>query len=141
MRAERVMRGSKDVGMIRQTEIIVRTKIDYLPRFPGVIDRGSGICRRKKLGLVQFNGPSAELHPVRKARRGLQWVVAFAHQEITQTKFCRISIHRAEDSCSFQTSEQPVFPAKLTISSFTKFSLRVSPLLPQMVEFRVGAAM
>src|SRR4029077_7469437 len=104
--------GSDYFEVIRQTEIIVGAKIDHLPWFPGVVDRGSGIRSREKLGLVQFNRPSAELHPVCKARRGLQRVVAFAPQEITQTKLCRINVHRASDSVSLEPSAQTVFPSK-----------------------------
>ena len=97
------MRGSKHVGVIRQAQVIVRTEVDHLPWFPGIVDRGPGIRSREKLGLVQFNGPSAELHPVCKARGGLQRVVAFASQEITQTKLCRINVHRASDFVSLAT--------------------------------------
>src|SRR5215469_16839613 len=103
MRAQRLVRGSEHVGVIRKTEIIVRTQIDHFPWFPAVVDRGSGICSREKFGLVQFNGPSAELHPVCKARGRLQGVVAFARQEITQTKLCWINIHKVLDFGSLAT--------------------------------------
>src|ERR1700747_3036763 len=103
MGAQCLVRGSQHVGVIRQPEIIVRGEVDYLSWFPGIVDRGPGICSREKLGLVQFNGPSAELHPVCKARRRLQRVVAFAPQEITQTKLCWINVHRIPDSVSLAT--------------------------------------
>src|SRR5262245_48686245 len=122
MCAKRLVRGGKHVGVIRKTEIIVRTQIDHFLRFPAVGDRGSGICSREKLWLVQFNCPSAELHPVCKARGRLQRVVAFARQEITQTKLCRINIHKAPDSVSLATvCTDGVSPAKLTILCFTRF--------------------
>src|SRR5262245_57542852 len=103
MCAQRLVRGCKHVGVIRKTEIIVRTKIDYFLWFPAVVNDGSGICSREKLGLVQFNGPSAELHPVCKARGRLQRIVAFARQEITQTELCRINVHKAPDFSSLAT--------------------------------------
>src|SRR5262249_43047818 len=83
MSAQRPVRSGQDVGVISQTQIVVRAKVDHLPWLPGVVDRRPGICSREKLGLVQFNGPSAELHPVCKARWGLQRVVAFACEKIT----------------------------------------------------------
>ena len=60
MSAQRLVRGSKHLGMIRETKIIVRAEIDHRPRFPGIIDHGAGIRSREKLGLIQFNGPRAE---------------------------------------------------------------------------------
>src|SRR5215831_9450968 len=122
MCAQRLVRGSQHVGVIRKTEIIVRTQIDHFPWFPAVVDRGSGICSREKLGLVQFNGPSAELHPVCKARGRLQRVVAFARQEITQTKLCRINVHKTSYIGSLATvCTDGVFQQKLTVFSFTRF--------------------
>src|SRR5439155_4347607 len=39
-------------------------------------------------------------HPVRKACRSLQRVVALARKKITQTKFCRVLVHHAIHSLS-----------------------------------------
>src|SRR5262249_1975411 len=91
-----------------------------------IVDSCPGIGSGEKLGLVQFNGPSAELHPVCKARWGLQRVVAFARQEITQTELCWINVHRASDSvplaivCTDGVSQQ-----NLIIFSFTKIPYEV----------------
>ena len=93
MGAQRLVRSCKDFRVIRKTEIIVRAEVDHLAWFPGIVNRGPGICSREKFGLVQLNGPSPELHPICKARWRLQRVVAFARQKITQTKLCRINVH------------------------------------------------
>ncbi len=79
--------------MIRETKIIIGAEINHRPRFSAVTDQCAGIRRAKQLGLIQFNRPRADAHPVRKARWSLQRVVAFARQEIAQTKFCRVLVH------------------------------------------------
>src|SRR4030095_16787748 len=99
-------------------------------RFPGVVDRGAGVCSREKLGLVQFNGPSPELHPVFKAPWGVARVAAFAPQEITQTKLCRINVHRASDSVSLANVCTDGVSQQNRQFSRSLDSLRVSPLLP-----------
>ena len=52
MGAQRVVRGSEDVRVVRKTEIVVRAEVDHVPWLAAIVDRGAGIRSREKLGLV-----------------------------------------------------------------------------------------
>src|SRR5438309_6685522 len=82
-----------DIRMVGQTEIIVGAKIDDALRLAVVSDAGAGVRTGEQFRLIQFNRPRAGLHPGGETWRGLQWVAAFAREEIAQTEFCRVLVH------------------------------------------------
>src|SRR5256885_13654174 len=82
-----------DIRMVGQTEIIIGAKIDDALRLAVVSDGGAGVRTGEQFRLIQFNRPRAGLHPSSEAGRGLQWVAAFAREEIAQTEFCRVLVH------------------------------------------------
>src|SRR2546423_10757101 len=87
------MGGDDDIRMVGQTEIIVGAKIDNTLRLAVVSNAGAGVRTGEQFRLIQFDRPRAGLHPGGETWRSLQWVAAFAREEIAQTKFCRVLVH------------------------------------------------
>src|SRR5882762_769751 len=82
-----------DTRMVGQTKIIVGAKIDDALRLAVVSDGSAGIRPGEQFRLIQFDRPRAGLHPGGETWRGLQWVAAFAREEIAQAEFCRVFVH------------------------------------------------
>src|SRR5438552_15325421 len=89
--------------MVRQTEIIIRTKIDDGLRFAVVSNAGAGVRTGEQFRLIQFDRPRAGLHPGAETWRSLQRVAAFAREEIAQAEFCRVFVHSLWGSVAFAT--------------------------------------
>src|SRR5436190_11273206 len=140
MGAESFMRSGQHLWVIRKAEIIIRTEIDDRLRFALVINQSTRIRTGKQLGLVKFNRPRPDAHPVCKARWSLQRITAFTRQKVTQTEFCRVLVHHAVHCLSLATAvTDGVSQQNWQFLSFTD-SLRSSPLHLFTAEFRVGAA-
>src|SRR5580704_9326046 len=94
MGLERFPGCSNYLGMIRETEIIIRTKIDDRMRLTVVGDGRSGVGWAKHFRFVKWRCPCLLTHPVRETRRSLERVVAFAGSEkIAQAKLEGILVH------------------------------------------------
>jgi hypothetical protein len=81
---ERLIRGLDDFGTIRQTEIVVRAKIDDRLRFAVVLNRGASICAAQHAWLVKLRCPSGLPVPFRKTGGRPQHVVAFPDDKIAE---------------------------------------------------------
>jgi len=98
VRIQRIVCGCDNFRVIRQAEIIVRTKIDDAVRFATVIYFRARVSAGKEFWLVEFNRPRARPHPGGETWRCFKRVAAFAREKIAQTMFCRIFLHSLWDS-------------------------------------------
>src|ERR1044071_9374207 len=88
------MRGRDDLGMISQSEIIVGAKINDSLRSAVVSDGRARFSRGAHFRFVELHGPRACFHPTGKTGRRLEWVAAFAREEVSEAEIGGIIAHK-----------------------------------------------